>query len=641
MTTNPNLETLTPTQRGLRDALLREFKARKAKKFVEKQVQYINGNRQVAEAIKILFDEHGQAPHNAPVEDIIEERRQLEYQIKWFEAMVLELQTRLLRVREIEALAFDVLERSPPRMTLGMQGIASSRDRRRRVPPRRRLHGAAPTTAGRPSTCRRCTGGSCRRRPPRRRRRRPPRRRPCLPTRPGSSAPTPPSRRCGRLRPAAPSCSTPPGGRPSATPRPGRADPRRRRREQGPRGSRRSASTQLDAYLQISRSAGLPQVGHRSERTRDTLSQNRQVPLAPGTNPVSNNYQIGLAASWELDLWGKVARSNEAAYADLVSADENRRALVQSLVSDVAATYVRLLAVDRELELLRDAIGSNREAVQLAETAFRNGGNSELPVLHALAELQQRQSDVPGKEAERAALENALSILLGRNPGPMLRGRQIAELALPPVPGGLPADLLAQRPDVRRAEQDLVAANARIGVAWSQYLPTISLTATNGFASSDLSLLDKLSSNFGSFGVAVFGPVYTGGRIAGQRHEAEALQQQAATTYLKSVQTALREVDDALTAHGKLSEQIAIRNLQVESLREQRDLARKRYDNGYTSFFPVIDAEQALTAGQLLQNESRREQFRALIAVYKAMGGGWALPELSASRAPSPKTIHD
>ena len=113
VTTNPNLQTLTPTQRGLRDALLREFKARKAKKFVEKQVQYINGNRQVAEAIKILFDEHGQAPHNAPVEDIIEERRQLEYQIKWFEAMVLELQTRLLRVREIEALAFDVLERSP------------------------------------------------------------------------------------------------------------------------------------------------------------------------------------------------------------------------------------------------------------------------------------------------------------------------------------------------------------------------------------------------------------------------------------------------------------------------------------------------------------------------------------------------
>ena len=113
VTTNPNLQKLTPTQRGLRDALLREFKARKAKKFVEKQVQYINGNRQVAEAIKILFDEHGQAPANAPVEDIVEERRQLEYQIKWFEAMVLELQTRLLRVREIEALAFEVLERSP------------------------------------------------------------------------------------------------------------------------------------------------------------------------------------------------------------------------------------------------------------------------------------------------------------------------------------------------------------------------------------------------------------------------------------------------------------------------------------------------------------------------------------------------
>jgi multidrug efflux system outer membrane protein len=194
---------------------------------------------------------------------------------------------------------------------------------------------------------------------------------------------------------------------------------------------------------------------------------------------------------------------------------------------------------------------------------------------------------------------------------------------------------------VRRAEQDLVAANARIGVAWSQYLPTISLTASNGFASDDLSLLTKLSSNFGSFGVAVFGPVYTGGRIAGQRREAEALQEQATAVYLRSVQTALREVDDALTAHGKLAQQNEIRRLQLASLREQRDLARKRYDNGYTSFFPVIDAEQALTAGQLLQNEGRREQFRALIAVYKAMGGGWALPELAAARAPTPKTIHD
>ena len=387
---------------------------------------------------------------------------------------------------------------------------------------------------------------------------------------------------------------------------------------------------QFDARLQVSRSAGQPQVGVGAARTRDTLSQNRQVPLAIGAQPVGNNFEISGTASWELDLWGKISRSNEAALAQLLSTEESRRALVLSLVAEVASSYVRLRELDNELEILQRTVASRRESLRLFESKYAGGGSSELPVIKARADLEEALAEVPGKEAEIITLEHAMSLLLGRNPGPIERGKPIAAFALPAIPGGLPADLLAQRPDVRKAEQDLVAANAQIGVAKSQYLPTISLTAQSGFASADLSKLTQLSSNFGTFGATLLGPIFTSGRISGQVREAEALQREKATAYLLSIQTALREVEDALTANQKIVQRADIRVRQLKALREHRDSAFKRYEGGYTGYLEVLDADRSVYAGELQQSQTRRDQYLALIAVYKAMGGGWTVADYMA-----------
>jgi multidrug efflux system outer membrane protein len=392
---------------------------------------------------------------------------------------------------------------------------------------------------------------------------------------------------------------------------------------------------QFDAYLQIVTAAGSPQASYNVGRTRDTLSENRQVVLSPGTEPVGNNYSVSAGISWEVDLWGKLGRANEAALADLQASEESRRALAMSLVSEVATGYVRLLGLDRELELLRRTVDSLRGTLALAESKFRHGGSSELPVTRALADLLQAKSEVPAKELQIAGLENALSTLIGRNPGPVARGKPVTDLVLPPVPGGLPAELLAQRPDLRKAEQELVAANAKIGVAKAQYLPSISLTTMSGFASDELAKLAMLTSNFGSFGVLLMGPIFTSGRIAGQVREAEAMQRQSATAYLRALQTALREVEDALVSHRKFKQQVDLRAQQVRALTENLELARKRYDRGYSSYFDVLDADRSLISSLQQQSQARRDQFTSLVAIYKALGGGWALPDVTAPRTPA------
>lgn len=398
---------------------------------------------------------------------------------------------------------------------------------------------------------------------------------------------------------------------------------------------------QFDAYLQVSRSAGLPQVRGNASRTRDTLSENRQVPLVVGARPVDNAYSASLSASWELDLWGQLSRADEAAMANLQASEESRRAVAQSVVSEVVLAYVRLLSLDRSLALMREAVDSERENVRLSESRFANGGSSELPVLQAVSTLQARLPELPAKEAQIATLENAIGALLGRDPGPLPRGKSIDALALPQVPGGLPASLLAQRPDLRQAEQELVAANAAIGVAKAQYLPSISLTASSGFASNELSEMTLLSSNFGSFGVNILGPIFSAGRIAGQVREAEARQKQAAENYLKALQTALHEVQDALVTHAKRGQQIRLHDLHVQTLREQRALAVRRYEGGASNYFQVVEAERALVDGLLARNDAQREQATSLIAIYKAMGGGWSLPDVTANLAIPSKTDHD
>jgi multidrug efflux system outer membrane protein len=384
---------------------------------------------------------------------------------------------------------------------------------------------------------------------------------------------------------------------------------------------------QFDAQLQVSKSAGRPQVTAAASRTRDSLSQNRFAPLNPGTEPVGNTYEISGAINWELDFWGRLRRADEAAMAQLLASEESRRALVLTLVSDVASTYMRMLGADRDLAILRRGVTSREEMLTLLRKKYEGGGVAELPMLKARAEVEEARALLPPKETEISVLEHALSRLLGRNPGPITRGKTIEALQLPAIPGGLPADLLAQRPDVRQAEQQLVAANAEIGVAKAQYLPRIGLTSQSGFASADLSKLTQLSSNFGTFGVNLLGPIFTSGRIAGQVREAEAVQHQKAVNYLVSVQTALREVEDALVTNRKAGQRSAIQARQLAALAEHKASAVRRYEGGRSSYLDVLEADRDIFVAELQENETRRARCIALIDVYKAMGGGWSVAD--------------
>jgi len=393
---------------------------------------------------------------------------------------------------------------------------------------------------------------------------------------------------------------------------------------------------QYNAQLQVAYAAGQPQASAYAQRSRDAVSQNRFIPLVNGAYPVGNVYEMGGNVSWEIDFWGRVRRANESALADLVATEEDRRALVLTLVSNVASSYVSLLGLDRELQLNRLAAAGRHESVQLLGKKLEGGGIGEQPYLKAKAEYEEALAELTVKEAEITVLEHALSSLLGRNPGPIARGKPLVALTLPPIPEGLPADLLVQRPDVRKAEQELVSANARIGVVKSQYFPTISLTAQYGFASAELNKLLQSSSNVSSFGVNLLGPVFTGGRVAGQVREAEAIQQQKAMAFVLSVQTALREVEDALVQHRQTWQRSAIRTRQLEALRAHGASALKRYEGGRSSYLEVLDADRSTYVGEIQQNQTRRDQYIALISVYKAMGGGWGIAD-SPLAAPSAK----
>ena len=393
---------------------------------------------------------------------------------------------------------------------------------------------------------------------------------------------------------------------------------------------------QYNAQLQVAQAEGGPQAFVRGQRTRDAVSQNRFIPLVAGAYPVGNTYEIGAGVAWEIDFWGRVRRANESALADLMATEEDRRALVLTLVSNVASSYVTLLSLDRELELYRLSAASRYESMQLLGKKLEGGGVGEQPYLMAKAEYEETLADLTVKEAEITVLENALNSLLGRNPGPIERGKPLVALTLPPIPEGLPADLLVQRPDVRKAEQELVSANARIGVVQSRYYPTIALTAQYGFASDSLNNLLQASSNVSSFGAILLGPIFTSGRISGQVREAEAVQQQKAIAFVLSVQTALREVEDALVRHRQTWQRAAIRTRQLEALRAHGMSALKRYEGGRSSYLDVLDADRSTYVGEIQQNQTRRDQYIALISVYKAMGGGWSVSDSSLA-APTAK----
>jgi multidrug efflux system outer membrane protein len=368
-----------------------------------------------------------------------------------------------------------------------------------------------------------------------------------------------------------------------------------------------------------------PQVGAGGSAGKSRVTE--RAPTAfpeTGLNP-AEHYQLSLNVNWEIDLWGKLRRATEAARAELLATEEAQRAVVLTLVTSAAGAYVNLRNLDRQLEIARETAKSREDSYRLFQLRFRGGVISELELNQVKSEYEQALATIPLLEKFIAQQENALNALLGRNPGPILRGRKIAELNLPAVPAGLPSDLLNNRPDIRQAEQALIAANARIGVARAQYFPVISLTGLFGFASTELSNLFTGKANVWNFAAPATAPIFTAGAIRGQVKAAEAVQQQALWRYQQAVQTAFREVEDALIDHRRSREQLAIQARQIESLRNYARFARLRFDNGYTSFLEVLDSERGLFNAELSQAQTMATFFQALVNLYKAMGGGWVV----------------
>jgi multidrug efflux system outer membrane protein len=371
------------------------------------------------------------------------------------------------------------------------------------------------------------------------------------------------------------------------------------------------------------RSEIFPQVDAGASAGRGRVSAATGNAIPSGTRFTQDNYQAFLSASWELDLWGRIRRSTEAAQAELVGSEDNRRAIVLSVVSSVAGSYINLLDLDRQLVIARETVKSRGETLELFKIRFEGGFSSEIEYVQIKSLYEEALATIPAIQKAITQQENALCVLLGRNPGPIPRGKSLDGLGLPVIPAGLPSNLLERPPDVLASEQALIAANARIGVAKAAYYPTIGLTGLLGSASTDLSDLFSGPAKVWSYSVPVPMPIFTGGRISGSVRAAEAIQQQALAGYRQTIQNAFREVEDALVGQARTREQLQAQRNQVDALQKYLELAQLRFDNGYTSYLEVLDAQRSLFDAQLVYVQNQGVLFQAMIDLYRAMGGGW------------------
>jgi multidrug efflux system outer membrane protein len=375
-----------------------------------------------------------------------------------------------------------------------------------------------------------------------------------------------------------------------------------------------------------------PQIGYGASGARVQATEKGPIPITSGTRSLYNSYEAQFSASWEIDLWGKLRRATEAAKADLMAAEDVRSGVILSLVTSVATAYVDLRSLDRQLEIARQTAKSREESVKLFQLRFDGGNISEMELSQVKSEYYVALAAIPDLEKRVRQQENLISLLTGTNPGPIGRGKTINDIALPAVPAGLPSDLLVRRPDIRQAEQQLIAANARIGVAKAQYFPTISLTGLFGSASTELSDLFSGPAKTWNYAGALAGPIFTAGKIKGTVKAAQAIQQEALFFYEQAVRNGFREFEDALIDQDRTRLQLNAQAKQVEALATYARLARLRYENGYTSYIEVLDAERSLFNSQISYAQTQDTLLRALINLYRTSGGGWVVEADKRSR---------
>jgi multidrug efflux system outer membrane protein len=382
------------------------------------------------------------------------------------------------------------------------------------------------------------------------------------------------------------------------------------------------------ANFVVSRSDLYPSLDYAAGVSRGRITPGIQG--GPGRQaPEASNFYYGtLAMSWELDIWGRIRRSNEAARATLLATEDARRGVWLTLVSDLGQAYFELLALDVRLQIARNTTDAYQRTYDLFLDRFQLGAASKLETSRAEGALGDAQANIPQLESDITAKENQISILLGRIPGPIPRGKPMYEQpVVPGVPAGLPSALLERRPDLRQVEQQLVSANARIGVAKAEFFPKLSLTALFGTASPEVSALTGGTATIWAVAGMFSGPLLNAGRTLGTYRASIAQWEQARAQYEQAVLIALREVSDALTALGKLNEAEMGQDRSVKALEAAVGHATDRYRQGLASYYEVLEAQQQLYPAQNTLAQIRRNRLLAYVQLYKALGGGWSLTD--------------
>jgi outer membrane protein, multidrug efflux system len=376
---------------------------------------------------------------------------------------------------------------------------------------------------------------------------------------------------------------------------------------------------QAQAVLGITRADQFPTI------TGGASASNERFPKTSITPPFQTSpSEVNLSLAWELDFWGKYRRATEAARASLLATEWGRKAVISSLVSNVASAYFQLLELDSQMEISKRTLTSRRESLRLVEVRASGGVTSLIDVRQSEQLVYTAAAEIPDLERRIEQQENFISILLGTNPAPVVRGKPLEQNAVPPsVPAGLPSSLIERRPDIQSAEQQLVAANARIGVAKAAYFPQITLTATAGYQSPALTSLFSGPAGFWNFGGQLLQPIFTGGRIRSNVRLTEAQKQEAVLVYQQSVQQAFREVSDSLVAYRKNREFREQQELLTAAAQDTTRLADVRYRGGAASYLEVLDSDTRYFDAQLLLAQAQLNERLALVLLYNALGGGW------------------
>lgn len=400
----------------------------------------------------------------------------------------------------------------------------------------------------------------------------------------------------------------------------------------------RIAAARVDQFIGALTATGAqlyPQIGYGADATRARATTEGMPPFPPTLSPTFSLYNVSLGAAWQTDLFGRVRRQTEAAQAQVYASEQGQRGVVLTLVSGVATSYIVLRSLDRQLEIARATAANFEGTLRIFDARFRHGIISKTELTQVRSQVQQALAAIPQFEQAVATQENLLSILLGRAPGPIPRGKSIDQLLAPQIPGELPATLLQRRPDILAAEQNLVAANADIGAARALYYPNLSLQAALATTATATGALFSGPAAAGLIGAGLSGPIFTFGGIEGQVAAAEAGERAALATYQRTILNALRETNDALSGAQKRAEEFSVQRERVLALREFARLSKLRFDKGVSGYLEVLVADNELFAAELASVSLRASSYAQIVNVYQAMGGGWV--DVAAASAPQPQ----